>query len=80
MNTNAKTVFLHPPEEGEAVIPYHYFDSLAEAEQFAWQLQKADPSLEMTLYSGDEYLQMIPPLREKPPTKAPPKRGFWRLF
>ncbi|RSK38434.1 hypothetical protein [Hymenobacter perfusus] len=31
MNTDAKTVYSHPAEV-EAVIPYHYFDSLAEAE------------------------------------------------
>ena len=79
MNTDAKTVFLHLPEEGEAVIPYHYFDSFAEAEQFAWQLHQSDRSLEMTLFLGDEYLQMIPPV-QKPPTKAAPKRGFWTVF
>jgi hypothetical protein len=80
MNTDAKTVCLHPPEEGEAVIPYHYFDSFAEAERFAWELYRADPSLEMSLYAGDDYLQMIPPMQIKAPVKAPQKRGFWSLF
>lgn len=59
MNTDAKTVFSHPATE-EATIPYQYFDSFEEAEQFAWQVHQTDPCLEMTLFAGNDYLQMIP--------------------
>lgn len=60
MNADAKTVFLSSPTE-EKAFPCHYFDSLAEAEQFAWQLHQAEPSVEMSLYLGDDYLLSIPP-------------------
>ena len=81
MNADAKTVFTQPAsEEVQTPTPYRYFDSLAEAEQFAWELHRADPCLEMSLYAGDEYLQMIPPMQRKTTAKAPQKRGFWSLF
>ena len=60
MNTDAKTIYLHPVE-AEPVVPYHYFDSLVEAERYALQLHQEDPNLEMMLYVGDDYLKMIPP-------------------
>lgn len=85
MNTDAKTVYSHPADV-EAVIPYHYFDSLAEAEQFALRLHQQDPSLEVTLYVGDDYLKMIPPNEWKGPivrdpiVQLPKRLGFWGVF
>jgi hypothetical protein len=59
MNTDASTVF-SPPPTTEAALPYCYFDTLAEAERFAWKLHQENHSLELVLYAGDDYLQMIP--------------------
>ncbi|WP_303312658.1 hypothetical protein [Hymenobacter sp. BT730] len=61
MNADAQTVFLQVAGK-EAVLPYRHFESLAEAEQFAWQLYQQDSSLEMALYFGNDYLHMIPPI------------------
>ena len=81
MNTDAKTVFSRPAsEEVEAPTPYCYFNSFAEAEQFALELHRADPSLEMSLYSGNDYLQSIPPDQWKPSVKTRLRKGFWSLF
>jgi hypothetical protein len=55
MNTDAKSVFLHSAEP-EASLPYLYFSALLEAEQFAWQLHQEDKSVEMAIYSGNDYL------------------------
>lgn len=60
MNTDAKSVFLQSAES-ENSLPYLYFSALSEAEQFAWQLYQKDKSVEMTIYLGNDYLQMIPP-------------------
>ena len=85
MNADAKTVYSHPAEV-EAEVPYHYFDSLAEAELFALQLHQGNPSLEMTLYLGDTYLKMIPPDTWKgaivrgPITRRSKIREFWISF
>ena len=81
MNADAKTVFSRPAlEEVETPTTYRYFDPFAEAGQCAWKLHRADPNLEMSLYSGDEYLQMIPPEQRKSTGKAPQKQWFWSLF
>lgn len=60
MNTDAKSVFLQSAEL-EASLPYLYFGALSEAEQFAWRLYQEDKSVEVAIYSGNDYLQMIPP-------------------
>ena len=60
MKTDAKSVFLQSAEL-EASLPYLYFSALSEAEQFAWQLYQEDKSVEVAIYSGNDYLQMIPP-------------------
>jgi hypothetical protein len=81
MNTDAKTVFTRPAlEESEMPTPYCYFNSFAEAEQFAWELHRADSSLEMSLYRGDEYIQTIPPMQKRLPVKMPQRRGFWSFL
>ena len=60
MNTDAKSVFLQSAES-ENLLPYLYFSALSEAEQFAWQLSQEDKNVEMSIYLGNDYLQMIPP-------------------
>lgn len=60
MNTDAKSVFLNSANPEDS-LPYLYFSALSEAEQFAWQLYQEDKSVEMAIYSGSDYLQMIPP-------------------
>jgi hypothetical protein len=55
MNIDAKSVFLQSAEP-ESSLPYLYFSALSEAEQFAWRLYQEDKSVEVAIYSGNDYL------------------------
>jgi hypothetical protein len=62
LNADAKADFLWSALP-EATLPYVCFDTLSEAERFAWQLHKQNESVEMAIYLGKDYIQLIPPVK-----------------
>lgn len=55
LNIDTKTLF----SGSEADLPYLYFNSLIEAEEFAQELTAHTSNLEVPIYEGDIYLKDI---------------------